>query len=108
MPMSVWQKKYAVANDHKTINGVLCWCTSAHLVGSNLLPRGEEKDSQYKFEDEKGNFVVAITHAPRLPKNAPICITLSPTPTPVKKFGLNAPVFGLIRRMSINGIERRI
>jgi adenine specific DNA methylase Mod len=107
----IWQKKYAVANDHKTIapmhDFVLVYQRSPSWQ-RNLLPRGEEKDSQYKFEDEKGHFVVATTHAPRLPKNAPICITRSPTPTPVKKFGLNAPVFGLIRRMSINGIERRI
>ncbi len=55
----IWQKKYAVANDHKTIapmhDFVLVYQRSPQWQ-RNLLPRGDEKDSQYKFDDEKGNF----------------------------------------------------
>ena len=55
----IWQKKYAVANDHKTIapmhDFVLVYQRSPNWR-RNLLPRGEEKDSQYKYEDEKGWF----------------------------------------------------
>jgi adenine-specific DNA-methyltransferase len=55
----VWQKKYAVANDHKTIapmhDHVLVYRKSESWQ-RNLLPRGEEKDRQYKFEDDKGIF----------------------------------------------------
>ena len=55
----IWQKKYAVANDHKTIapmhDFVLVYQRSPKWQ-RNLLPRGNEKDSQYKYEDEKGVF----------------------------------------------------
>lgn len=55
----VWQKKYAVSNDHKTIapmhDFVLVYQRSARWQ-RNLFPRGEEKDSQYKYEDERGVF----------------------------------------------------
>ncbi len=55
----LWQKKYAVANDHKTIapmhDFVLVYQRSPQWR-RNLLPRGNEKDTQYKFEDEKGIF----------------------------------------------------
>ncbi|WP_298625682.1 site-specific DNA-methyltransferase [uncultured Zoogloea sp.] len=55
----IWQKKYAVSNDHKTIapmhDFVLVYQRSPSWQ-RNLLPRGEEKDSQYKYEDEKGQF----------------------------------------------------
>jgi adenine-specific DNA-methyltransferase len=55
----VWQKKYAVANDHKTIapmhDHLLVFRKSESWL-RNLIPRTEEKDRQYKFEDEKGNF----------------------------------------------------
>ena len=55
----LWQKKYAISNDHKTIapmhDFVLVYQRSP-LWQRNLLPRGNDKDSQYKFEDEKGNF----------------------------------------------------
>ena len=55
----LWQKKYAVANDHKTIapmhDFVLVYQCSPKWQ-RNLLPRGEEKDQQYKHEDEKGVF----------------------------------------------------
>ncbi len=55
----MWQKKYAVANDHKTIapmhDFVLVYQRSPRWQ-RNLLPRGEEKDGQYKYEDRKGQF----------------------------------------------------
>ncbi|MEY3201962.1 MAG: hypothetical protein RIR70_1512 [Pseudomonadota bacterium] len=55
----IWQKKYAASNDHKTIapmhDFVLVYQRSPSWQ-RNLLPRGEEKDSQYKYEDEKGQF----------------------------------------------------
>ena len=55
----LWQKKYAVANDHKTIAPM-----HDHILVSrkspawqrNLLPRTEEKDKQYRLEDEKGTY----------------------------------------------------
>ncbi|MGB4927398.1 MAG: site-specific DNA-methyltransferase [Giesbergeria sp.] len=55
----IWQKKYAVANDHKTIapmhDFLLVYQRSSRWK-RNLLPRGEEKNEQYKFEDAKGTF----------------------------------------------------
>ncbi|NLF98311.1 MAG: site-specific DNA-methyltransferase [Candidatus Riflebacteria bacterium] len=55
----LWQKKYAVANDHKTIapmhDFVLVYQRSLKWQ-RNLLPRSDEKDRQYKYEDEKGIF----------------------------------------------------
>ncbi|MDP2432962.1 MAG: site-specific DNA-methyltransferase [Pseudomonadota bacterium] len=55
----VWQKKYAVANDHKTIapmhDHLLVYRRSEKWL-RNLIPRTEEKNRQYKFEDEKGTF----------------------------------------------------
>ncbi len=55
----LWQKKYAVANDHKTIapmHDFLLVYQRAPSWQRNLLPRGNDKDGQYKFEDEKGAF----------------------------------------------------
>lgn len=53
----LWQKKYTVANDHKTIapmhDHILVYQKSGNWK-RNLIPRTAEKDSQYKFEDEKG------------------------------------------------------
>lgn len=55
----VWQKKYAVANDHKTIapmhDHILVYRKSDQWK-RNLLARSEDKDRQYRFEDEKGIF----------------------------------------------------
>jgi adenine-specific DNA-methyltransferase len=55
----IWQKKYAVANDHKTIapmhDYVLVYQRSPRWQ-RKLMPRGEEKDQQYKYEDERGTF----------------------------------------------------
>ena len=58
----LWQKKYAVANDHKTIapmhDHVLVYRKTSSWQ-RNLLPRTDEKDRQYKNEDEKGIFRVS-------------------------------------------------
>ncbi len=55
----IWQKRYSASNDHKTIaplhEYVMAYRTSA-MWQRRLLPRGGEKDAQYKFEDEKGIF----------------------------------------------------
>lgn len=55
----LWQKKYAVANDHKTIapmhDHILVY-RKGSAWQRNLLPRTEEKDRQYRSEDEKGIF----------------------------------------------------
>ncbi|WP_345797592.1 site-specific DNA-methyltransferase [Castellaniella sp. MT123] len=54
-----WQKKYAASNDHKTIAPMHDFILVYQRSGSwlrNLLPRGEEKDNQYKYEDERGVF----------------------------------------------------
>ena len=55
----IWQKKYAVANDHKSIapmhDHVLVYRRSAAWQ-RNLLARTAEKDRQYKYEDDKGVF----------------------------------------------------
>ncbi|GAB2798318.1 site-specific DNA-methyltransferase [Rhabdobacter roseus] len=55
----LWQKKYTVANDHKTVapmhEYVMLYQKSSNW-NRNLLPRNEENDKQYKFEDEKGIF----------------------------------------------------
>ncbi|MBM4163598.1 MAG: site-specific DNA-methyltransferase [Lentisphaerae bacterium] len=55
----IWQKKYSSSNDHKTIapmhEFVLVYRLS-EMWQRNLLPRGEDKDRQYKYEDEKGIF----------------------------------------------------
>ena len=55
----VWQKKYAVANDHKSIapmhDHILVFQKSIAWK-RNLLPRTDEKDKQYKFKDEFGVF----------------------------------------------------
>ncbi|WP_322405511.1 site-specific DNA-methyltransferase [Massilia luteola] len=55
----VWQKKYAVANDHKTIAPMhdhLLVYRKSERWQRNLIPRTAEKDRQYKYEDEKGVF----------------------------------------------------
>ncbi|HML33420.1 site-specific DNA-methyltransferase [Sporomusa sphaeroides] len=55
----VWEKKYAVANDHKTIapmhDHILVYRKS-EAWQRNLLPRTEDKDKQYRHRDEKGLF----------------------------------------------------
>ena len=55
----IWQKKYAVSNDHKSIapmhDYVLVYRKS-EAWQRNLLPRTEDKDRQYRFEDSRGTF----------------------------------------------------
>jgi adenine-specific DNA-methyltransferase len=55
----VWQKKYAVANDHKTIapmhDHLLVYRRTENWE-RNLLTRTEDKDRQYKLADERGIF----------------------------------------------------
>lgn len=55
----VWQKKYAVANDHKTIapmhDHLLVFRKSSSWQ-RNLLPREASKDKLYKFSDERGEW----------------------------------------------------
>ncbi|MBU6361341.1 MAG: site-specific DNA-methyltransferase [Chloroflexi bacterium] len=55
----VWQKKYAVANDHKSIapmhDHILVYQKTL-LFNRNLLPRSDDKDRQYRFEDDQGIF----------------------------------------------------
>ncbi|MEN9902590.1 MAG: hypothetical protein RL651_1254 [Pseudomonadota bacterium] len=55
----IWQKKYAVANDHKSIAPMHDHLLVFQKSGSwkrKLLPRTEEKDRQYKYEDDRGVF----------------------------------------------------
>ena len=55
----VWQKKYAVANDHKTIAPMhdhLLVFRKTELWQRNLLPRSKAKDRQYRYEDDQGIF----------------------------------------------------
>jgi len=58
----LWQKKYAVANDHKTIapmhDHILVYRKTEQWQ-RGLLPRTEEKDRQYRFQDEKGIFRIS-------------------------------------------------
>ena len=58
----VWQKKHAVANDHKTIapmhDHVLVY-RNGQSWKRNLLPRTTEKDTQYRFEDAGGVYRVS-------------------------------------------------
>ena len=55
----VWQKKYAVANDHKSIapmhDHLLVYQRST-AWRRNLLVRDDSKDRLYRFEDSKGNW----------------------------------------------------
>ncbi len=55
----VWQKKYAVANDHKTIAPMhdhLLVYRKGDRWQRNLIPRTDDKDRQYKYTDERGVF----------------------------------------------------
>src|SRR3569832_2916622 len=55
----LWQKKYAVANDHKTIapmhDYLLLYLRTLNWK-RYLLPRGSEKDFLYRYEDKRGRF----------------------------------------------------
>jgi len=55
----IWQKRYSSSNDHKTIAPMHEYILVYQASGAwnrNLLPRGEEKDKQYRFQDERGVF----------------------------------------------------
>ncbi len=58
----LWQKKYSSSNDHKSIapmhDFILVYKKSSAFQ-RNLLPRTEEKDRQYRFEDTKGIFRIS-------------------------------------------------
>ncbi len=58
----IWQKKYAVSNDHKTIAPMHDYVAVYQRMDKfrrNLLPRTEDNDKQYKFSDDKGVFRVS-------------------------------------------------
>lgn len=58
----VWQKRYSAANDHKSIcpmHDYIFVYRQSSKWQRNLLPRGEEKDRQYRHSDEKGTFRVS-------------------------------------------------
>jgi adenine-specific DNA-methyltransferase len=56
---ALWQKKYSAANDHKSIaplhDHILVYRKSEEWE-RNLMERTEEKNRQYRFDDEKGTF----------------------------------------------------
>lgn len=55
----IWQKKYAVANDHKAIAPMhdhLLVFRKSDQWERNLLPRSEDKDRQYRYQDKQGIF----------------------------------------------------
>lgn len=58
----VWQKKYAVANDHKSIapmhDHLLVYRKSSDWR-RNLVARTKEKDRQYRFEDDLGVYRIS-------------------------------------------------
>ncbi|MEG3906755.1 site-specific DNA-methyltransferase [Microcoleus sp. w2-18bC1] len=58
----IWQKKYAVANDHKTIAPMhdhLLVFRKSDQWERNLLPRSEDKDRQYRYQDKQGIFRIS-------------------------------------------------
>ncbi len=53
----VWQKKYTASNDHQGISPMHDYVIAyrkSETFQRNLLERDEGRDSQYKYEDEKG------------------------------------------------------
>jgi len=58
----IWQKKYAIANDHQGIapmhDYLVIFCKTDEFK-RNLLPRTEKNDSQYRYEDEHGVFRIS-------------------------------------------------
>jgi len=58
----LWQKKYAVANDHKSIapmHDFVLVFQKSNLWQRRLLPRTEDKNAAYRLEDERGTFRVS-------------------------------------------------
>jgi adenine-specific DNA-methyltransferase len=70
----IWQKRYSSANDHKTIAPMHEYVLAYRLSDMwqrNLLKRGDEKDSQYKFEDAKGIFRCSDYTCPKSAEERP-------------------------------------
>ena len=70
----IWQKRYSGANDHKTIAPMHDFVIVYRMSDAwrrNLLPRGEEKDRQYRFEDEKGVFRCSDYTCPKSAEERP-------------------------------------
>jgi len=58
----IWQKKYAVANDHKSIapmHDFILVFQKSSLWKRNLFPRTQEKDRQYRYKDQDGIFRIS-------------------------------------------------
>lgn len=58
---NIWQKRYSASNDHKSIapmHEYIFVYQASDIWNRNLLPRGEEKEKQYRFKDDKGIFRV--------------------------------------------------
>ncbi len=56
---NIWQKRYAASNDHKSIapmHEYVFVYQASSAWNRNLLPRGEDKDKQYRLKDDKGIF----------------------------------------------------
>ncbi|MCX7086433.1 MAG: site-specific DNA-methyltransferase [Methylococcales bacterium] len=56
---NIWQKRYSASNDHKSIAPMHEYVFVYQASGAwkrNLLPRGEEKEKQYRLKDDKGIF----------------------------------------------------
>jgi len=59
---NIWQKRYAASNDHKSIapmHEYIFVYQASDAWNRNLLPRGEEKDKQYRNEDEQGVYRIS-------------------------------------------------
>jgi len=57
----MWQKRYSPANDHKTIcpmHDFIIVYRKSDAWQRNLLPRTEQNDAMYRYEDERGVFRV--------------------------------------------------
>jgi adenine-specific DNA-methyltransferase len=58
----VWQKKYSASNDHKSIAPMhdhLLVYRKTEKWRRNLLSRGNEKDREYKFKDDRGVYRIS-------------------------------------------------
>jgi adenine-specific DNA-methyltransferase len=56
---NIWQKRYSASNDHKSIapmHEYVFVYQASTAWNRNLLPRGEEKEKQYRLKDDKGIF----------------------------------------------------
>lgn len=58
----LWQKKYSASNDHKSIAPMhdhLLVYRRSEKWRRNLLPRGDDKDRQYKFSHDRGVYRIS-------------------------------------------------